>query len=91
MIMQIMINFPKFDLCTEFEVTCPRTTELRAKEVGGFSIMLMGKRAGRHLFANQHGCPNIYAWRFLDFEQSQIVHLFVYRPEICIDFSKWLY
>ena len=42
----------------------PMKTELRAKEVGEISVMFMGKWAGRHSFAYQHGDRNINVWRF---------------------------
>ena len=35
----------------------PTKTELRAKEVGEFSLCYMGKRD-----AHQHGCRNINVW-----------------------------
>ena len=37
----------------------PKRAELKAKEVGGFSVMLYGEKAGRHYFAYQHGRRNI--------------------------------
>ena len=42
----------------------PTKTELWAKKVGKFSIMLYGKWASGHLFAHQHRCRNINIWRF---------------------------
>ena len=42
-------------------------TELRAKEVGKFSIMLYGKMGCMHSFAYQqykYCCRNINMWRF---------------------------
>ena len=37
----------------------PLKTELRAKECGEFSIMLLGKWDGGHSFAHQHDCCNM--------------------------------
>ena len=38
-------------------------TELRAKEVREFSIMLYEKMAWGHSLAHHHGCHNINVWR----------------------------
>ena len=65
MIMQIMIHMTdiliwhKTRLCTKFEAFGPRKTELRAKEVGEFSIMLYGKMGWGRSLTHQHGCHNI--------------------------------
>ena len=42
----------------------PTKTELRAKEVGEFSVMLYGKMGWGRSLAHHHGCPNINVWRF---------------------------
>ena len=41
----------------------PMKTELQAKEVGEFSIMLYGKMGWERSHAHQHGCCNINVWR----------------------------
>ena len=52
-------------LFTKFEIIWTSTIELWAKEVGEFSMVCyMGKWAGGHPFAYQHGCCNINVWRF---------------------------
>ena len=43
----------------------PMKTELRAKTVGEFSIMLYGKMGRGHSLAHQYGCRNINVWGFL--------------------------
>ena len=47
----------------------PAKTEVRAKEVGEFSIMLYGKMSLRRSLAHHHGCRNINDGDFLNFEQ----------------------
>ena len=42
----------------------PTKTELRATEVGEFSIMLYGKMGWGRSLAHQHGSCNINVWRF---------------------------
>ena len=42
----------------------PTKTQLQAKEVGEFSIMLYGKMGRGRSLAHQHGCHNINVWRF---------------------------
>ena len=51
-------------LCTKFEVIW--THENRVMDERRWTIILlcyMGKLAGRHSLANQHGCRNINVWR----------------------------
>ena len=42
----------------------PTRTELRAKEVGEFSVMLYGKMGWGRSLAHYHGCHNINVWGF---------------------------
>ena len=62
--------------------------ELWTKEAGHFFISYMGKRAGRHSFAHQHGCRNINVWRFSKFWAAQLLHFLVYGPETWRDLAK---
>ena len=43
----------------------PPESELRAKEVGEFSVMLYGKMGWGRFLARQHDGCNINVWRFL--------------------------
>ena len=47
----------------------PMKTELLAKGVGEFSVMLYGKWADGHSFVHQHGCHNLNLWRFSNSER----------------------
>ena len=50
-------------------------TQLQAKEVGEFSIMLYGKMGWGHSLAHEHGCHNINVWRFQTFAFFWCIYL----------------
>ena len=66
MTMQIMINLSyKTIQCVSvpnLNVFKPMKTEFEKLE--NFLLCYMGKWAGRHSFAYQHGCRNINVWKF---------------------------
>ena len=70
----------------------PTKTELRAKQVGEFSIMLNGKmgwgEGGGRSLVHQHGCRNINVCRFSKLWTVVTFVFIVYRPETCRDLSK---
>ena len=70
----------------------PTKTELQAKELGEFSIMLYGKnRAGGVLLpAIMAAAIKMYG-DFQNFEQLYLLPLLMYRPETCRDLSEWGY
>ena len=59
---------PNFDIqrvsVPNLKLFGPMITELWAKKVGEFSIMLYGKMGWWALFCHHHGCRNINVWRF---------------------------
>ena len=98
MIMQIMIDLSQVLIWPTKRVSVPNLKsfvptkiELRAKEVGEFSIMLYGKMGYGRSLAHHHGCRNINVWRFSKTERPYLLHLLVDRSGTCRSLSKWDY